>query len=181
MKYYIGVDGGSTKTIFAVSDEKGKLYREVTRTGCSYQSIGVDSSVRFLNKEIRELLSSLEIDIEECAACCIGMPCFGENEGMDQVIADTLKRLLAPIPVYLVNDVEVGWAGAQECREEFMWQQEQAPSLSEKEKKRKRHAAAAGTNFTATREAVTGLGVKLWGFLARKPTDGFRKGRFTGL
>ena len=117
MKYYIGVDGGSTKTIFAVSDEKGKLYREVTRTGCSYQSIGVDSSVRFLNKEIRELLSSLEIDIEECAACCIGMPCFGENEGMDQVIADTLKRLLAPIPVYLVNDVEVGWAGAQECRE----------------------------------------------------------------
>lgn len=36
---------------------------------------------------------------------------------MDRVIAAGLSRQLAPIPVLLVNDVEVGWAGSLECGE----------------------------------------------------------------
>ncbi len=117
MKYYIGVDGGSTKTIVAVSGEDGIPIKAVTRTGCSYQSIGVDSSIRMLNKEIRDLLDVLHIEPEECAGCCIGMPCYGENLVIDQVLVDSMKKLLAPIPVHMVNDVEVGWAGSLQCRE----------------------------------------------------------------
>ncbi len=117
MKYYIGVDGGSTKTTLAAAKENGKTIRTVTRGGCSYQSIGVDAAVRMLNKEIRGLLASLKLEEEDCIGCCIGMPCYGENESVDQVILATVKKLLAPVPVHMVNDVEVGWAGSLECQE----------------------------------------------------------------
>ena len=62
MKYYIGVDGGSTKTTFAAAKENGETIKMVTRGGCSYQSVGVDAAVRMLNKEIRGLLASLKLE-----------------------------------------------------------------------------------------------------------------------
>lgn len=117
MKYYIGVDGGSTKTTVAAADENGRLLKLITRGGCSYQSVGVDASVKMLNKVIRELLTLLNINEDECIGCCIGMPCYGENDIIDEILLDTMKKLLAPIPVHMVNDVEVGWAGSLECRE----------------------------------------------------------------
>lgn len=117
MKYYIGVDGGSTKTTFAIAREDGVPIQIVTRGGCSYQSVGVDTSVRMIDREIRELMLHLNISSEECAGCCIGMPCYGENASVDRVILDDMKKMLYPIPVHMVNDVEVGWAGALECQE----------------------------------------------------------------
>jgi len=117
MKYYVGVDGGSTKTTFAIAKEDGIPVQMVTRGGCSYQSIGVDASIRMLNREIRELISSMNVKVEECSGCCIGMPCYGENSSIDQVLLEEIKRILYPIPVYVVNDVEVGWAGSLKCQE----------------------------------------------------------------
>ena len=89
----------------------------VTRAGCSYQSIGVDATIRLLDREIRTLLASMEAPIEGCIGCCIGMPCYGENPGIDQMIEAKLKQLLSPMPIHMVNDVEVGWAGSLKCRE----------------------------------------------------------------
>lgn len=117
MKYYIGVDGGSTKTIVAISTENGVPLKMLTRNGCSYQSVGIDTSVRILSGGIKELLNSMKLHLSDCAGCCIGMPCFGENTSIDKVIEDRMKELLFPLPVHIVNDVEVGWAGSLECRE----------------------------------------------------------------
>lgn len=117
MSYYIGVDGGSTKTVFAVAEASGKILKTVTRSGCSYQSIGIDASVRMLSREIQEILLAEKIDAEDCRGCCIGMPCYGENLEIDAVLLATMGNLLTPIPVQMVNDVEVGWAGSLKCRE----------------------------------------------------------------
>lgn len=89
----------------------------MTRTGCSYQSIGVDASIRMLEREINTFLASMEMKLEDCLGCCIGMPCYGENPKIDQMIDQKLRKLLFPMPIELVNDVEVGWAGSLECQE----------------------------------------------------------------
>lgn len=117
IKYYIGIDGGSTKTTFAVGTEDGKLLKTITRTGCSYQSIGVEASIRMLEKEINTILESMNMKRNDCLGCCIGMPCYGENPEIDQMIEKKLKNVLFPMPIYIVNDVEVGWAGSLECQE----------------------------------------------------------------
>lgn len=116
MKYFIGVDGGGTKTALALSSADGAPLKTSATTGCSYQSLGAETVVRILEQEIRGLLASGGASAEDCAGCCIGLPCYGENPDMDQVISDSLTKRLAPIPVLVVNDAEVGWAGSLECR-----------------------------------------------------------------
>lgn len=116
-KWYVGVDGGGTKTGFAVSGADGVPVSTLKRTGCSYQSIGIDAAVSLISDGVQELLASVGAGPDDCAGCCIGMPCYGEDAEKDREIDERLRSGLAPMPVHIVNDVEVGWAGALECRE----------------------------------------------------------------
>lgn len=117
MAYFIGVDGGGTKTAFALSAEDGVPFESFTTKGSSYQMIGVEPVVKMLRESVETLLLRAKVKIEECKGCCIGLPCHGENPEIDSYITTLLKKVFAPVPVYVVNDVEVGWAGSLECRE----------------------------------------------------------------
>lgn len=111
-KWYIGVDGGGTKTAFAISADDGSIAMQIERTGCSYQMIGIADAVLLIADGIKECLTAVDATLDDCAGCCLGMPCFGESEEHDALLLERLRHALAPAPVYVVNDVEVGWAGS---------------------------------------------------------------------
>ena len=46
MKYWIGIDGGGTKTAFALSAADGIPIQTLATTGCSYQVLGVEAVVK---------------------------------------------------------------------------------------------------------------------------------------
>lgn len=117
MNWFVGVDGGGTKTDFALSMADGVAVATMKRTGCSYQTIGIEAAITLVVDGIGELLSKAGISLADCAGCCIGMPCYGEHAENDRLLAKKLSAALAPMPVYVANDVEVGWAGSLECRE----------------------------------------------------------------
>lgn len=117
VKWFVGVDGGGTKTAFAISTADGVPVGALTRTGCSYQAIGIHETVKLISDGVLECLASVSGSLEECAGCCLGIPCYGESPENDQIITAALREALAPAPIYFANDVEVGWAGALECRE----------------------------------------------------------------
>ena len=117
MKWFVGVDGGGTKTDFAVSGPDGVPGAMRRRTGCSYQSIGMDAAVALVADGVRESLAAVDAMLADCAGCCVGMPCYGEHAENDRLLVEKLTAALAPAPVYVANDAEVGWAGALECRE----------------------------------------------------------------
>ena len=117
MKYFIGVDGGGTKTAFTVAGADSLPLAAVTRGGCSYQALGADEAVAVVREGVAALLARAGIGAGDCAGCCVGMPCYGENAAMDGRMRLALQAALAPVPVWVVNDVEVGWAGALACRE----------------------------------------------------------------
>ncbi len=114
MKAAIGIDGGGTKTAFVIGNETEILY-QIEKSGCSYLEIGKEAVVDLIVSGVKELLE--KCPDAKCDACCIGMPCYGENRQMDEWLNDTLKQALSPIEVQLVNDAVVGWAGSLECRE----------------------------------------------------------------
>lgn len=117
MEWFIGVDGGGTKTDFAVSNSDGAVVATLSRTGCSYQTIGIEAAVTLVSDGVSKLLADAGISIKDCAGCCIGMPCYGEHTENDRLLMEQLHAALTPAPVYVTNDVEVGWAGSLECRE----------------------------------------------------------------
>ena len=46
------------------------------------------------------------------AGIAMGLPCFGESEDGDRELKKSFDSAFPNIPVYLTNDVEVGWAGS---------------------------------------------------------------------
>lgn len=116
-KWYVGVDGGGTKTAVAVSTLDSIPIKIFTYPTCSNQSIGIQRSVTLITEGILESLAAVGATIQDCAGCCIGMPCYGENPENDRLIAQMLKAALTPAPIYIANDVEVSWAGSLACGE----------------------------------------------------------------
>ena len=112
MKYWIGIDGGGTKTALAAADANGTVLAARTAGGCSYQSLGVQAVVRLLQQEIGALAQQTGLALTDCAGCCLGLPCCGENPEIDRLIRSGLEAALSPLRLHLVNDVEVGWAGS---------------------------------------------------------------------
>lgn len=115
-KWYIGVDGGGTKTSIAVSRQECVPVASILRGGCSYQAIGIDGAVDVMVEGITACLAEVDLSPEECVGCCLGVPCFGEDPSSDAIITQKLQEQLAQISLCIVNDVEVGWAGALECQ-----------------------------------------------------------------
>ena len=113
-KYYIGVDGGGTKTAFCVADLNGKVLSQAVRGGCSYQEIGIQGACECILSGIDECLMNVKLQKSESAGCVIGLPCYGESDISDPIIKDRLEKMLWPIPVHIVNDVEIAWKGALE-------------------------------------------------------------------
>lgn len=111
-KWYVGVDGGGTKTAIAVAKKREAPIATTLETGCSYQMLGIDGAVAVIVRGITTALQSVKLTPENCTGCCIGLPCYGEDARQDAVISEKLKTALAPMKVHIVNDVEVGWAGA---------------------------------------------------------------------
>lgn len=116
-KWYVGVDGGGTKTAFAVSRADYIPVQTMRYPTCSYQSIGVEASIALIQEGVQACLASVGATIQDCAGVCVGMPCYGENSEKDTIIVKELTKVLAPAPVYVVNDGEVGWAGSLACEE----------------------------------------------------------------
>ena len=115
-KWYVGVDGGGTKTgIMAATKTDGERGAELT-AGCSYQMLGVDGATKMIADGVKSSLQKVGAQITDCAGVCIGLPCYGEDARQDEAMRDSLRKALAPAPLHIVNDVEVGWAGALECQ-----------------------------------------------------------------
>lgn len=117
IKYFVGVDGGGTKTAFAVSTADGAIIATHQTIGCSYQALGTDAVIEILSQGVRECLASVGANLTQCAGCCLGIPCYGEDADNDRIILAALQAALAPAPIMVVNDVEVGWAGSLKCSE----------------------------------------------------------------
>jgi len=102
-QWYVGVDGGGTKTAVAISTADSVPIQTMTYPTCSYQSIGIPESVALITKVVREALSGGGVSPQDCAGCCVGMPCYGENPANDREIVRLLTDALTPVPVYVVK------------------------------------------------------------------------------
>ena len=64
VKYYIGIDGGGTKTEFILTDEWDNVLSSLLKTGSNPNDIGIENSYLLLSNGIKELLQGREIHKE---------------------------------------------------------------------------------------------------------------------
>ena len=123
MSYYIGIDGGGTKTDFILCNEAGEILACKRYGSASHKQIGISGVVELLRRGIHDLLE--EADMEETDSGspfaakahaqyygCFGMPLFGEFPEYDRQIEGEIKREFASCHIRVVNDAQAGWAGS---------------------------------------------------------------------
>ncbi|BBJ28198.1 BadF/BadG/BcrA/BcrD ATPase family protein [Athalassotoga saccharophila] len=110
MKYFLGVDGGGTKTIVAIANESGKVIGLSKTDSVDILNVPQEEVKNKLKKAIDESLSKAKIEIEDISFSCFGMSTFGDVPGTEKEIEKIVKDILPKSMV--VNDVRVALEGA---------------------------------------------------------------------
>lgn len=115
--YFLGVDGGGTKTEFVCIDGAGAvLARAVTGTTYHLQ-VGLDEAVRRLEQGLAAICGDLAITPAAIAHAFFGLPAYGEDPVVDPQLHAACGRLLGHGRYACGNDMICGWAGSLGCED----------------------------------------------------------------
>lgn len=109
MKYVIGIDGGGTKTMYALADEQGRLVMKF-RNGCTnYDLSGMEQTVKRLVTGIQFLAEHAGISLEQIGH--VHMALAGIDTDKDREVLETALRStpLGAISHTIENDLWIAF------------------------------------------------------------------------
>lgn len=110
--YWIGVDGGGTKTEVLLSDEQGCVLDSYRTGSTSYKHIGMPECIDILRNALKTL-ETRNIGLRREKACiCFALPNYGESKHADGLLKKAIAGNFQKYQTFLVNDCEVGWSGS---------------------------------------------------------------------
>ncbi|MES2058416.1 MAG: BadF/BadG/BcrA/BcrD ATPase family protein [Pseudomonadota bacterium] len=115
--YFLGVDGGGTKTEFVCIDAGGSTVARAV-TGTTYHlEVGMDEAVSRLEQGIAAICSEFGISPDALSFVFFGLPAYGEDSVIDPQLHTACGRLLGHDRYACGNDMVCGWAGSLGCRD----------------------------------------------------------------
>ncbi|MDT8760274.1 N-acetylglucosamine kinase [Sphingomonas psychrotolerans] len=117
MTYFLGVDGGGTKTEFVCIDGEGRVVARAV-TGTTYHlEVGLEEAVRRLGTGIVEICDSLGLPQGGFDFTFLGLPAYGEDSAVDPQLRVSCQTLLGHDRFACGNDMVCGWAGSLGCED----------------------------------------------------------------
>jgi len=107
--YYLGIDGGGSKTTCAVGDES-RLLVTVTAGPSNITRVGEGRARETLHKAIREACAAAGIDPQQVRRACFGVAGAGRDE-----VAGTVRKIggeIIPGEIEVVGDMQIAMAAA---------------------------------------------------------------------
>ena len=123
-RYYIGIDGGGTKTKFLVgrvvegfkadgADAAGlEVIGEYTAGGCHYMQIGFDGVEDLMRKGIESACDNAGIEPDDLDFVYAGFAGYGDVISDQPMLDDALRKAFGDIPYAAGNDSENALEGA---------------------------------------------------------------------
>jgi N-acetylglucosamine kinase-like BadF-type ATPase len=112
---YLGIDGGGTKTAFALVSHDGRLLARAARGSCYHPEIGLDAVRAVLADGLHEVLSAAGIRHDAVDHAFLGLPAFGEHPTADGTLSAMPADMLGEGRYTVGNDMVCSWAGALAC------------------------------------------------------------------
>ena len=110
-RYYIGIDGGGTKTKFLVG--RGlEVIGEYTAGGCHYMQIGFDGVETLMREGVHSACENAGIKIEDVAFVYAGFAGYGDVVSDQPMIDEAIRKAFGDIPYAAGNDSENALEGA---------------------------------------------------------------------
>ena len=113
--YYLGVDGGGSKTRYILTDENMKIIYDIKRETTHIQQIGKEKLETELTYVRERILSENNIEINDIKGAFFGMPGYGEIQSDKEYIDEIIEKVFGGINYRVGNDGEVSWAAGTGC------------------------------------------------------------------
>jgi N-acetylglucosamine kinase-like BadF-type ATPase len=110
--YFLGVDGGGSKTGYVVLDGEGRTVAEWVGPSCYYFAAGIELLERVLGEGVAEVTAKAGTTPAGLDHAFFGLPGYGEISADIPKLDDIAGRLLGHDRFAVDNDVVSGWAGA---------------------------------------------------------------------
>lgn len=113
-RFFIGVDGGGTRTTAVVVDENWRVLGQGSAAGSNYHTVGMDNAIAHIAAAIDGALSAAGLGRAEVTAAGFGLA--GVRRPPD------FERMTLPLQslgfekFHLDHDAAAAWAGALECQ-----------------------------------------------------------------
>ena len=110
MKYFLGVDGGGTKTKAVIIDENSKLITEALGGPANYHNIGLDSTVANVTNTITQVLKNANQSLVSLTWCTVGIAGCDSQKDFGRLLSAFTKNGVSEISnrFTLVNDTVIG-------------------------------------------------------------------------
>jgi N-acetylglucosamine kinase-like BadF-type ATPase len=112
---YLGVDGGGTKTAFAIVSEDGRVLAGTVAGSSYHPEVGLAAVRSVIEEGIRAVLAAAGVERGALRHAFFGLPTFGEDKHGDEVLANMPSGVLARDRYTVGNDMICSWAGALAC------------------------------------------------------------------
>ena len=115
MKYYLGIDGGGTRTTAAVADEKGNVLFRAVGKSINFYSVGMEKARENLNDVISDIYKNIsEVEFENAFIGCSAL----DNEASEENISALCDGIIKAKKIGMNSDVYVALASSGEdvCR-----------------------------------------------------------------
>ena len=115
MKYYLGIDGGGTRTTAAVSDECGNTLFKAVGKSINFYSVGMETARENLKNVIKDIYENIgEVEFDSAFIGCSALDAEASKETINALCGDIVKAN----KIGMNSDVFVALAssGKDECR-----------------------------------------------------------------
>jgi N-acetylglucosamine kinase-like BadF-type ATPase len=114
--FYLGVDGGGTKTDFIIINKDARIIA-FDRMESTYNfEKGIDYFEEVLTAGINHICEMAGITIGQVKHSFFGLPGYGEKREEITLLEDLVSRVISSSSFKIGNDVEAGWAGSLACQ-----------------------------------------------------------------
>jgi N-acetylglucosamine kinase-like BadF-type ATPase len=110
--YFLGVDGGGTKTRFALMDAGKKLVGDAQLGASYFPEVGLDGVRDVLTRGVAKILADAGIDETQIAYAFFGLPGYGEDSKATPMLQSLPASILRHERYVCDNDMVCGWAGS---------------------------------------------------------------------
>lgn len=110
--YFLGIDGGGTKTTFTLVDENLNIIESITKGTCHYNQIGFENLTKLLTTGLEEVCKNAKINVEEIMHTFVGLAGYGNIKEIRKSLEKSVNNAYDHINYTLGNDVEIALAGS---------------------------------------------------------------------
>jgi N-acetylglucosamine kinase-like BadF-type ATPase len=110
--FFLGVDGGGTKTRFALLDADRQLIGEAQLGTSYFPDVGIDGVRSVLTSGVARILGAAAIDSSKLNFAFFGLPAYGEDSKATPALHALPATILGHRRYSCDNDMVCGWAGS---------------------------------------------------------------------